>query len=86
MPLTLHLNAAREKDPWAVVSSSNERNGDPKFEEGRLEGEWLRVFPATSHDVRFLMDLEHGVEKFAPSRGCGVLIRRGVLPMALPQH
>ena len=81
MAFTLHHNAAYETDPLAVVTTSNDINGDPKFEDGRLAGEWLRVFPQTSQDVRFLKDLEHHVEKFAPARGIGVLIHRNALMM-----
>ena len=72
--LTLHLNATTENTPRAIVATFKIPNGDPNFVEDSLPGEWLRVFPITPRDVRFLQMLEHRVDKFAPASGGGVLV------------
>jgi hypothetical protein len=71
---TLRLNATTEKDPRAIVASFNVPNGLPQFQEKEISGKWLRVFPATARDVRFLQMLEHRVDKFAPASGGGVFV------------
>lgn len=77
--LTLHLNALKEINPRAIISSSKVVNGCPVFKEDTLPGTWYRVFPATGKDVFFLMSLEQHLDKFAPAQGGGVLVHPRVL-------
>lgn len=74
MAFTLRENNIREKLPRAIKREFSELNGEPKFVEGELTGQWLRVYPSTAADVKFLQMLEHGVDKFAPAHGGGVLV------------
>lgn len=81
--LTLAYNAIREKDPCGVVKRTQKNSEEPKFDTVALAGEWLRVFPSTGMDVRFIQNLEHGLDKVAPSSGHGVLIQSRCLPVPI---
>lgn len=74
MSLTLHLNCVKEELPQAVVAQPRERGEEAKLKDEYLSGKWLRVFPQTARDVKFLLMLDHQVDKFAPSKGVGVLV------------
>lgn len=74
MAFTLRENSIRERAPRAIKREFIETNGEPRFVEGDLTGQWLRVYPTTWADVKFLQMLEHGVDKFAPANGGGVLV------------
>lgn len=81
--LTLHLNALDEKLPMAIRPEGCLHNSEIKYVEDILLGKWLRVFPANAYDVFFLQSLVMHVDKFAPHRGHGVLVRASVLPTGL---
>jgi hypothetical protein len=74
---TLRDNARPEENPWGVIKH-RELDVDI-FSSKPLRGDWIRVFPQTGKDVRFLAMLEHHIEKFAPTHGCGVLIKSDLL-------
>jgi hypothetical protein len=74
---TLRDNARPEKEPWGIISCVE---GDATIVSSKpLRGEWIRVFPQTGQDVRFLQMLDHHSEKFAPFEGGGVLIKADLL-------
>lgn len=83
MSLTLHLNCIKEDHPQAVVAQPKERGEDAKLKDEYLSGDWLRVFPQTARDVKFLLMLEHQLDKFAPSSGIGVLVAARCLDTTL---
>jgi hypothetical protein len=80
MSLTLAYNAMHEPEPIGVVKTKQKATDEPSFQPKRLIGKWLRVFPQNGHDVQFLQNLEHGVDKHAPASGHGVLIAARCLP------
>lgn len=72
--LTLHLNAVSEYAP-RVIYPVEVPHGEPaQFREEHLSGQWLRVFPQTGMDVRFLRSTEHHLDRFAPANGPGVIL------------
>lgn len=78
--LTLHLDCHSEISPEVIDKKEVERNGESRFEITTLSGRWSRVFPKSATDVLFLRSLEHRMDKFAPARGDGVIVRSSMLP------
>jgi hypothetical protein len=74
---SLRDNARAEQNPWGIIKH-REAEID-SFSAKPLRGDWVRVFPKTGKDMRFLQMLTHQVEKFAPTHGCGVLIKADLL-------
>lgn len=81
--LTLHSNAISETAPSAIIKGKHEITGEQKFEEIKLSGKWLRVYPTTARDVRFLLCTELHLDRFAPSRGHGVLLAERCLDLKM---
>ena len=84
--LTLHLNAIKETCPMAIIASRKIVNGEQSFNEGQLEGDWFRVFPATGTDVYFIQNLEQHLDKYAPATGGGVLVHPDSMPLTFKRN
>ena len=80
MPLTLTHNALVELHPCGVVKRPCKNSEEVKWDTMDLPGKWMRVFPQTAEDVRFLLNLEHGLDKVAPASGHGVLVAARCIP------
>ncbi len=79
MSLTLKLDMQSEKLPEGIGIRNRLNSEEVTFETIYLPGKWVRVFPVSASDIRFLARLEHRVDKFAPAKGVGVLIRADLL-------
>lgn len=74
---TLRDNLIEEAHPWGIITIHE--NEGVNTSSKPLRGEWVRVFPQTGKDVRFLQMLSHQEEKFAPTHGGGVLVKRELM-------
>lgn len=77
----LHLNAEQEMDPDVVVIRRKDNIVDVSSK--KLFGRYMRVKPTTGVDVLFLQMLQHGVDKFAPTTGDGIIVPAEVIDIAL---
>jgi hypothetical protein len=80
MPLTIRKGFLVEPNPTVIYPVSKCRNSAPTFETKELPGmNWIRVFPQNAADVLYLQLLVQHVDKFAPSTGHGVIVKRDAL-------
>ena len=67
--------------PIGLRSKVNAKTGEKELKDVRLPGEWQRVIPETWPDVFWLQTLIPQSDKYAPSRGDGVLVKKALLDM-----
>lgn len=73
--MTLHLTAMAEDDPLVIVNTGETTTiGTPAILVKICNKPAFRVFPKTAKDIMYLRSLEHGVDKFAPCDGDGVIV------------
>jgi hypothetical protein len=63
-----------EKNPHVIMPSPSYGDMRQSFDIRQLDGEFFRVYPQTANDVFTLQMLQHRVDKFAPSHGCGIIL------------
>lgn len=74
------LNATVERSPSGIEPYIEKSHVDNVSYAGKaLPGPWVRVFPESAREVLFLQSLRQHIDKFAPVRGGGILIRRTFL-------
>jgi hypothetical protein len=73
---TLNFGAkTKVKNPDIICEEKDLRYGTPVFNSTQIKGDFYRVIPANAKEVAYLRNLEHRVDKFAPARGNGVIVR-----------
>jgi hypothetical protein len=75
--MKLLATAVKEKSPEGVVPDPDFPGS---FKTEKLKGKWFRVIPSTARDVFYLQSLIHRIDKLAPARGGGLLVREGAMP------
>ena len=78
---TLHHNALTETTPRAIQPEKHGNSEETNYVAVTLSGTWMRVFPQTGADVRFLQMTEMHCDRFAPASGTGVLLHPRCLGM-----
>jgi hypothetical protein len=73
---TLNFGAkTKVKNPDIIREEKDLRYGTPVYNSTQIKGDFYRVIPANAREVFYLRNLEHRVDKFAPARGNGVIVR-----------
>lgn len=73
---TLNFGAKNKiKNPDIIREEKDLRYGTPVYNSTQIKGDFYRVIPANAHEVAYLRNLEHRVDKFAPARGNGIIVR-----------
>lgn len=75
-PITIHtkfLNRETVLDP-EVVFRTTDSKGNPTTDVKILNGSHCRVIPSSAKEVFLLRMLDHCVDKFAPTRGNGIIL------------
>ena len=73
---TLNFGAkTKVKNPDIIREEKDLRYGTPVFNSTQIKGDFYRVIPANAREVTYLRNLEHRVDKFAPARGNGIIVR-----------
>lgn len=72
------ITATKEENPEGLMP---DEGIDHSFSPKPLKGSWYRLLPSTARDVFYLRSLVHRIDKVAPARGAGVLVRESALPM-----
>ena len=73
---TLNFGAkTKVKNPDIIREEKDLRYGTPVFNSTQIKGDFYRVIPANAKEVAYLRNLEHRVDKFAPARGNGIIVR-----------
>jgi hypothetical protein len=67
------MTRQREDNPLVIISVTDARD-QRKFEQERIKGKFLRVWPMTARQILTMQMLEHRKEKFAPADGGGILV------------
>lgn len=78
----LFIERVEVEDP-IVIERKRKNAEDWLFSQKQLTGSYYLVMPRSWEEIRFLRDLEHNVEKFAPWRGTGPWQGAGVI---VPKH
>jgi hypothetical protein len=63
------------KNPDIIREDKDLRYGTPVFNSTQIKGDYYRVIPSNAHEVAYIRNLEHRVDKFAPARGNGIIVR-----------
>ena len=61
-----------EADPRVIIKL--QKRGHDAYEEREMDGIFHRVYPVDARENSALRLIEHGVDKFAPAVGNGILI------------
>jgi hypothetical protein len=73
---TLNFGAkTKVKNPDIIREEKDLRYGTPVYNSTQIKGDFYRVIPANAKEVAYLRNLEHRVDKFAPARGNGIIVR-----------
>jgi hypothetical protein len=77
-------NKFKIKNP-KVIYRNSDVNGNPTFDSKQIAGEFYRVFPINEHEVNYIEGLAHQSDKFAPSEGNGILVKKAMIDMVADQ-
>jgi hypothetical protein len=73
---TLKFGAkTKVKNPDIIREEKDLRYGTPVFNSRQIKGDFYRVIPSDAKEVAYIRNLEHRVDKFAPARGNGIIVR-----------
>jgi hypothetical protein len=73
---TLKFGAkTKVKNPDIIREEKDLRYGTPVFNSRQIKGDFYRVIPSNANEVAYIRNLEHRVDKFAPAKGNGIIVR-----------
>jgi hypothetical protein len=67
------------KNPEVITQKVAPGQQEVSYTTAEQSGDFYLVYPGSAKEILFVMSLAHREEKFAPSRGNGVLIRKSLI-------
>lgn len=73
------LARVESKNPEVIKKQKKPFIDEYSFDSFTLKGDFYRVVPVTPKEVLFLASLEKYVDKWAPAKGNGIIIRSQII-------
>jgi hypothetical protein len=77
-PIKFHMRI-ESKNPEVIKKRKMVTVDDYAFDPTELRGTYYRVIPTNAREVFFLASLEKYVDKWAPAKGNGIIVRSEII-------